>query len=279
MSNEKNPPTLKQLQQPQLRQGIQVICAGMGRTGTLSLTDALEILGYKPYHFIDMAHHSDWAQVADGTKSRDEIINRLVAEGYTATLDNPTCDIYQDLLRRYPHAKVIVTVRDSPLQFVKSWRILLDTMSITEQTFSWTFPSFLGYIPLFAHLKKIRYFMGTTHLGLKPGQLTHGFRDQSEEWLVEQYTRHNQHVIDHVPDQQLLVFNVKQGWEPLCQFLQKPVPGQPFPHSQVNTAESLQSLRQIFLIIVYGWIPTLVAMVGAGAAVYLQGSKSTKNLD
>ena len=54
--------------------GIQVICCGLGRTGTLSLTDALEILGYKPYHYMDFSHISDWADWAEGNnRSTDEI--------------------------------------------------------------------------------------------------------------------------------------------------------------------------------------------------------------
>ena len=36
------------------------------------------------------------------------------------------------------------------------------------------------------------------------------------------------------PKDKLLVFNVKDGWEPLCQFLEVDVPNKPFPHRNVN---------------------------------------------
>jgi len=252
------------------QKGIQVICAGLGRTGTLSLTDALETLGYKPYHYMDFAHIPEWAEFVRGKRSVDEIIDLIESDGYTATVENPTSDIYPELLKRYPNAKVVLTVRDTPQAFVKSWKVLFDTMVVTESTFSWTFPSFWGYIPMFRNLKEIRRFMGTTHLDLKPGELTHGWRNKSDEWLAEQYERHNQHIIDNVPKDQLLVFNVKQGWEPLCEFLGHEVPPGSFPHSKVNTAESLLQMRNQFLMVVYGWIPTLVAL---GAAVYF-GSKA-----
>jgi hypothetical protein len=154
-------------------------------------------------------------------------------------------------------------------------------MVVTESTFSWRFPSFLGYIPLFRNLKTIRFFMGTTHLGLAPGMITHGWRTlpEGDAWLAEQYQRHNQDVINHVPADQLLVFNVKAGWGPLCQFLGKPIPPNdaPFPHVKINTRESLLQLRQQFQMIVYGWIPTLTAIVVGSLYWWRSGhSKHTK---
>jgi hypothetical protein len=114
--------------------------------------------------------------------------------------------------------------------------------------------------------------MGTTHLGLLPGELTHGWRNHGDNWLAEQYKRHNQHVQEHVNKEQLLVFNVKEGWEPLCQFLGKEVPTEPFPHVKVNNAEALQQLRKQFMIVVYGWIPALVVTIGAAAFYFRKGS-------
>ena len=257
------------------KEGIQVICAGLGRTGTLSLTEALKELGYKPYHYVDFSHTQQWADFAQGTTSVDEIIDLVVRDDYTATLENPTSDIYLDILKRYPNAKVILTVRDDPTKFVASWKCLFDCMVVTETTFRWTFPSFLGYIPAFKNLKTIRHFMGTTTLGLEPGALTHGWRhrEDADAWLAEEYERHNQHVIDHVPKDQLLVFNFKQGWKPLCGFLGKDLPPEntPFPHCTINNAESLRRLKRQFQIVVYGWIPTVVAILGATACYMYAG--------
>ena len=257
--------------------GIQVISAGLGRTGTMSLTEALNILGYRTYHYLDFNHHQQWADFVEGKTSSDDIIDLIVNDGYTATSENPTCDMYQDLLDKYPEAKVVLTVRDSPEQFCKSWKTLFDAMVITEQKFSLRFPSFFGYIPLFSNLKKIRYFMGTTHLKLKPGELTHGWRENGDEWLAEQYNRHNNHV--KANSKHVLVFNVKEGWEPLCKFLGKPIPQQPFPHVQVNTTKSLKELSNKLKLVVYWWIPTTSAlMLGTAAFLYyLTGRKDTKS--
>lgn len=251
---------------------IHVICCGLGRTGTLSLSEALNTLGFKSYHFIDFNHHKAWAEVACGKRSVDDVIDLIVQDGYTATVENPTCDIYTELLRRYPNAKVILTVRE-PSAWVKSWKMLFETMIITEQRFSLSFPSFFGYIPLFNSLRQLRQYMGTTHLGLTPGALTHGWRSRDDKWLAEQYQRHNQHVQKNVPESQLLVFDVKEGWEPLCMFLGKEIPKQAFPHCTINNSKSLLKMRRQFLTVVYGWIPTTLAVV-VGTLVWFRNKAS-----
>ena len=253
---------------PNSSNGIKVICAGLGRTGTLSLTEALEILGYKPYHYIDFNHASTWEKLAEGSVSPDDVIDVIVQDGYDAVLENPTCDIYRDFMRRFPNAKVILTVRDTPEIFESSWKTLFKTMSITEEPFRWSFPSPFGWVPMFQQLKKIRHFMGTTHLKLEPGALTHGWKEKEDGWIAQQYQRHNQDIIEHVPKDNLLIFNVKEGWEPLTDFLGCEVPvDHEFPHSKINTTKSLKKMRNIFLTVVYGWIPGVV--LTAGGAYFL----------
>jgi len=262
--------------------GIRLVCAGLGRTGTLSLTEALVTLGYKPYHYIDFGHARQWSDLAEGNgkSSPDTIIDTIVVDGYDAVLENPTCEIYTDILKRFPNAKVILTVRDSPEKFEHSWKTLMDTMAVTEKPFRWSFPSFFQWIPLFQRLKTIRKFMGTTHLELEPGALAHGWRDKPEGWLGDQYTKHNEHVIATVSDpENILVFNAKDGWEPLCAFLGCEVPAAPnghhqdFPHSTVNTKESLTNLKKTFERAVYGWIPVVVLAATAAGASLVVGNK------
>lgn len=251
--------------------GIRLVCAGLGRTGTLSLTEALVTLGYKPYHYLDFSHAQEWSDLAEGKGGANTVINAIVQDEYDAVLENPTCDIYTEILQEYPDAKVILTVRDDAHKFEASWKILMDTMAVTERPFEWCFPSFFLWIPIFRKLQTIRRFMGTTHLGLEPGLLAHGWRNQPDGWLADQYTKHNEHVINTMKTQysqdRLLIFNVKEGWEPLCKFLGRPVPHEEkFPHSKVNTKESLAALKRTFERAVYGWIPATVLMVSVVAA-------------
>eukprot|EP00521_Asterionellopsis_glacialis_P002703 CAMPEP_0195259542 /NCGR_PEP_ID=MMETSP0706-20130129/8023_1 /TAXON_ID=33640 /ORGANISM="Asterionellopsis glacialis, Strain CCMP134" /LENGTH=80 /DNA_ID=CAMNT_0040313055 /DNA_START=27 /DNA_END=269 /DNA_ORIENTATION=- len=59
-----------------------------------------------------------------------------------------------------------------------------------------------------------------------------------------------------VPKDQLLVFNVKEGWDPLCKFLGKTVPTVSFPN--VNESEDLKRATVMMKIVSYGWAPFLV---------------------
>jgi len=53
----------------------------------------------------------------------------------------------------------------------------------------------------------------------------------SDEFRFRQnYRKHVSHVIATVPKENLLVWDLKEGWEPLCKFLNKPIPDQPIPH-------------------------------------------------
>ena len=48
--------------------------------------------------------------------------------------------------------------------------------------------------------------------------------------LIEAMNRHNDEVKRTVPPERLLVWSVTEGWGPLCEFLELPVPEEPFPH-------------------------------------------------
>mmetsp|Transcript_8101 Transcript_8101/g.15030 ORF Transcript_8101/g.15030 Transcript_8101/m.15030 type:complete len:276 (-) Transcript_8101:100-927(-) len=250
------------------RPALEVIGAGFGRTGTYSLKEALTILGYKPYHFVTPQHAELWAAHAEGRLDTEALLSTLLPllaeEGYTATLENPSADLYRELASRFPSSLVVLSVRDSGAKWEASWKLLFDTMQLTERPFSLLFPSFFQWIPLFRHLKTIRTRMGT-QLGLAPGELTHGWRRKPDGWLATQYERHVEQVRNTIPADRLLVFNVKEGWEPLCKFLGKPVPKQAFPRSTANDAKALRRLRLAFLGVTYAWIPA-VALCAYGVA-------------
>ena len=104
--------------------------------------------------------------------------------------------------------------------------------------------------------KRMRAIIGA-HLGLPPGELIRGAA-KPDEWLKTQYERHNAQVASRVPPNKLLVFNVKEGWAPLCAFLGKPVPNQPFPF--VNESAELSRASRIMVTISYSWIPLTLAV-------------------
>ncbi|MEO0563253.1 MAG: sulfotransferase family protein, partial [Chloroflexota bacterium] len=99
---------------------LQVIGAGVGRTGTLSLKLALEQLGYdKCYHMEEVpknhGHTVQWVRALKGSDADWDAI----FEGYAATTNEPGALFYAELAAHYPEAKVILTVRD-PAQWYES---------------------------------------------------------------------------------------------------------------------------------------------------------------
>lgn len=65
--------------------------------------------------------------------------------------------------------------------------------------------------------------------------------DLSKAHLIAFFNRHNAEVRQVVPPEKLLEFDVKEGWEPLCTFLNVPVPATSFPHT--NTREEFQGRK------------------------------------
>ena len=132
----------------------------------------------------------------------------------------------------------------------------MEFIEVQERPFSFLYPTFMQWIPFMRNWKRMRDVMGVPTLGLSPGMLIRDYKHQPEGWIEEQYDAHNDEVQKSVPKDQLLVFNVKEGWYPLCKFLGKEIPGVPFPN--VNESNELKRATVIMKIVSYGWIPFLV---------------------
>lgn len=248
---------------PATKTSIQIIGAGLGRTGTGSLQIALELLGYHSYHMIrameDPAHSKLWASVAKGEISTQAAFSFLDAEGFNATLDWPVVEYYLDQLDLYPQAKVILTVRDSATAWAKSYQTLIRLVRLLDAPFSWNFPNPLYVLfPTWArHNHELRCGIGRRLFQWDPCTSIVGEHVMNTTWLEQYYNKHVQNVLDTVPKDRLLTYNVKQGWEPLCQFLEVPVPPVPFP--RLGEATLHRRFVVVFQIVVYAWIP--VAML------------------
>lgn len=240
------------------KQQIKVIGAGLGRTGTKSLAAALDILGYKSYHYPLPKHAKVWAAYADGKASAKDAIQTAADDGYDATCDQPMADLFRQQMELYPDAKVVLTVRDTPQKWAQSWKVLMEFIEIQERPFSIFYPTFIQWIPFMRYWKRMRNIMGC-HLGLSSGELIREYKYKPEGWLEEQYVAHCNHVKKVVPAERLLEFNVKEGWEPLCQFLSKDIPCVPFPN--VNESKELKLAGKTMKIVTYIWIPILASIV------------------
>ena len=257
---------------PSQPEALKLIGAGLPRTGTGSLHTALELLGFHTYHMVKVmqnaTHAAAWAAAARDDKAIAQVWDLLAADGYNATLDYPAADYFGHALERYPNAKVILTVRDNVTIWAKSYQTLNRLVRTMDAPFSWFFPNpaFVLWPQWAADMHEMRCAMGRQVLGWKHGQLYQG-DGLDTNWLEEQYQRHVQAVQDSVPPHQLLVFNVKQGWEPLCAFLEVPVPtGIPFPYKGETTM--LRRIHTVYRIVTYTWIPIL-ALITLGMGWWL----------
>ena len=119
---------------------MRVICAGWGRTGTRSLKYALQTLLKQPaYHMQNVLLGKRDAKLwYDIIFNKPEKINwDAIYNGYGACLDFPSCNYYKELMKEYPDAKVILTIRDES-SWIKSCNVLNNQIinSITFRFFS-----------------------------------------------------------------------------------------------------------------------------------------------
>lgn len=229
---------------------LKVIGAGFGRTGTTSLKEALEALGFdKCYHmgevFENDGHAKFWYEASIGQPVNwDELF-----AGYQATLDWPACTFYKELMVQYPDAKVLLTVRDP-----ERW---YDSVFNTIHRMSQILPGWLGWFS-----SDVRLGMNMFH-NLVWKETFHGkFTDK--QYTIDIFNQHIAEVKRIVPPERLLVYEVKQGWEPLCDFLNLPIPpDKPFPHA--NDREQFQQIikqysRLRFVSAAVGLLLLLVAV-------------------
>jgi len=145
---------------------------------------------------------------------------------YDSVSDTPACLFVEELVAAYPEAKVILTVR-SP----ESWlRSMQNTLIRVISWRSWTVLSLLDhehsavYWPLFNRIMRV----------MTKGQVP--WKSSAFPSLLEFFNEHNDLVRRVVPKDRLLEFHPSQGWGPMCEFLDLPVPAKKFPH--VSEAEN-----------------------------------------
>ena len=158
----------------------------------------------------------------------------------------------------YPDAKVILTVRDDN-SWIKSWNVLNNKV-LKSFTFK-----FLAIIPntSFKLQKDIHNEMILGYNGAFKGSKTDKDRKKRfNEW--------NQSVIDFVPKDRLLVYQVKEGWSPLCNFLDIPIPNIPFPYKNKtkNMGHMSRFINLIFILLIISIIAIIISSVFFGVQYF-----------
>jgi hypothetical protein len=199
---------------------LRVIGAGFGRTGTLSMREALVRLGFAPCdHMRENFEHPErfplWDKALRCKTAGEPIDWRPLLAGFQAIVDWPGAYFWRELTSAHPEAKVILTVRD-PERWYDSIQATIFTLQEDQ-------------LPAVA----------------RDIVSTRTFSDRLTDRAHCQgiFTQHNQAVRETIAPDRLLVFDVKQDWEPLCAFLEVSVPAdEPFPHA--NDTAAFTSRRQ-----------------------------------
>lgn len=191
---------------------LSVIGTGVGRTGTYSLKLALNRLGVGPCHHMEEVLHNMpvqvplWSAAAAGEPDWSSIY-----DGYASAVDWPTAGFFRELLSEYPSARFILTQRD-PERWADSFGATIYTLLAGRDEAP---PEMRDWLDM------ARRVIAKT--GFPPGL--------DQDALAEAFKAHNEAVKQTIPADQLLLFEVKQGWAPLCEFLGVPVPDEDFPRT------------------------------------------------
>ena len=204
---------------------MKIIGAGFGRTGTKSLQQALEVLGYGPcYHMeklLQNPHHiKHWKKAYSGERiDWSEIFN-----GYNAAVDFPTCLFYKELMGFYPEAKVILTVRDP-----EAW---YNSVSKTIYNFdpgASTKIKMLSKMPFSNKARNLFQALMANNKFVWDQYFEGRFEDKA--YAIDKFLAHIEEVKSTVPEDKLLVYEVKDGWDALIKFLDKEEPFSVFPRT------------------------------------------------
>jgi hypothetical protein len=191
---------------------MDVIGVGVGRTGTYSLKLAINRLGLGPCHHMEEVlqnmpvHVPLWSAAVDGSPDW-----RAIYSGYQSAVDWPTACFFRELVKESPSAKFVLTQR-SPKNWADSfgstiYKLLAGRDQAPPEMHAWLDMAI-------AIIAKTGFPAGLDRDG-----------------LIKAFVAHNEAVKKTILASQLLIFAVKDGWEPLCTFLDVPVPDEPFPRT------------------------------------------------
>jgi hypothetical protein len=190
---------------------LKIVGTGLGRTGTKSLQSALNMLGCGPcHHMVEVFAHPEsaglWIEAAKGRPDWEAIF-----AGYQSVVDYPGAQFWRELTTYYPNAKVLHTVRDPDQWFESTQATIFSPEGPVRRPSSMT-----EFFNIF-----LNSFGGHLH---------------DRKYMTDHFRDHTRRVTETIPPERLLIYQVSQGWGPLCEFLGVPVPGEPFP-SQNSRAE------------------------------------------
>ena len=202
---------------------LKVVGSGLGRTGTKSMQTALNMLGLGPcHHMVEVFAHREtmplWIDAGAGRPNWDAIF-----KGYCSMVDYPGAAYWPELAAHYPDAKVLHTVRDADSWFESTQETIFapDSFALSDGP----------QAPFFATISNRIV-----------GNIRERIHDRA--FMTDYFRRNTEAVKTTIPAERLLIYEVGEGWERLCKFLDVPVPTEPYPSENTRKAFSFAAARQ-----------------------------------
>ena len=191
---------------------MHVIGAGVGRTGTYSLKLAINRLGFGPcHHMEEVLHHMPVQVPLWNNAVADRADWAKIYDGYPSAVDWPTACFFRELAETYPQAKFVLTERN-PDNWADSFGATIYKLIAEREQGP---PEMRDWLEMAASvIAKTGFPEGLDRAGLRAA-----------------FVAHNDAVKAAIPADRLLVYEVKQGWDPLCAFLGKDAPDEEFPRT------------------------------------------------
>jgi Sulfotransferase domain len=248
---------------------LRIIGAGFGRTGTLSTKMALDQLGVRCYHMLEVfklgsEHAHFWSEALERRRDGEPIdFSIITAAGYTACVDWPASTFYQELLEQYPDAKVLLTLRDPERWYVSVLGSIYQLAGRFLHDRAWYDRAALFCsrvtLPRFSMLLNMtNTVIWKGHFGEVDLRTEHG-----KQVALAEYERHQAEVRSVVPADRLIEFHPSQGWGPLCEVLGVPVPDTDFPNLN-SSAEMAAKQRSLRMYLYASPLLLAGALLGAG---------------
>jgi len=193
---------------------LSVINAGFGRTGTMSIKIALEKLGLGPCHHMEEVVKNPsqlpyWQKAAKG----EQVNWDDVFAGYGSAVDWPSAHYWRELADYYPDAKVLLSVRPADQWWNSFSGTIQELLKIRDQVED-------------EYPRSVMYMADEIITQQTFSKIT-----DDMDHALKVFARRIEEVKQTIPESRLLIYQVSEGWEPLCNFLDIPVPDEDFPRT------------------------------------------------
>jgi len=193
---------------------LKVIGAGVGRTGTHSLKIALQkLLGSPCYHMVEVFQHPEDVAVWHAAALGEKVDWHALFEGYSAAVDWPASAFWPELSQEFPEALIILSTRSAERWWESAHQTIFEATNLIPGA------EMQPWLAMIQAVLGERFTIDVTN----------------REACIAAFEKHNANVLKNAPPSRLIVWQASDGWAPICQALNLPIPDEPFPVT--NTKE------------------------------------------